>query len=795
MPWRKFINLSKADWSKFQAESEPRFEAAPRPSTAEEGERLLRSVIADVSKRCIPGGRHKWRKPALPVEAKRLIRERDTLRQRDPTSPQLHALNAEITEVISSDKRDKWHEHIATFDHHTNVSRLWRTVKDIDGRSAPPVNCAIDFVGKVLSMPKKIAAGFNKLFTSPRPHTSDGRMRKLIRRIRSRNFDLDNPILFTDDLVSKAIKKAKCSKASGPDSITNLHLKALGPHGVRYLTEVFNLSIRSARIPAIWKLSTIVPLGKPGKDATLAPSYRPISLLCPAVKILEALILPYITEHLAPVSHQHGFRPKHSTTSALLQVSTAIATGFNQKRPPHRTIAVALDLTKAFDMVDHFTLLSRIEQSSIPINVLRWLSCYLRGRQAKTSFRDALSPARIIRCGVPQGSVISPALFNFYINDLPAPPADVKVISYADDISIMSTGPRINELEDRINPYLGDVAQFLTARKLVISTAKSTVSLFTPHNKEYHHHPNILINGTQLPLEARPKILGVTFDTAFTFAPHCQGIASRVRKKNCILRALTGTSWGQQKETLVATYKALGRSLINYAAPVWTPVASNASFGQLQRAQNGALRTATGCVAMTGVDHLHQETSVLPVKDHSVLLSAQYLASCRDSSHPCHQLTLEDPPPRTMKKTLNMHLKPLVDRASTLNEPGASTVSIQKTIHSQVVDHALGSYAVNPVIDRRPPDINPEEKSLPRAVRSKLSQLRSGYSSMLHSYQNRLNSGIANSCPDCDQSPHDTVHLFNCPANPVQVNVEGLWLNPVQSAAELKLVPPTASQQ
>ena len=126
-----------------------------------------------------------------------------------------------------------------------------------------------------------------------------------------------------------------------------------------------------------------------------------------AAKVLEALVLPTVNAHLLPADDQHGFRPGHSTTSALLQLTTDIATGFNQKKPPHRTVCVAADLTAAFDTVSHNVLISKISRSTLPEVTSRWLSCYLRGRQAVTSCRGVKSSTRIVHTSVPQGSKLS----------------------------------------------------------------------------------------------------------------------------------------------------------------------------------------------------------------------------------------------------------------------------------------------------------------------------------------------------------------------------------------------------
>ena len=121
-----------------------------------------------------------------------------------------------------------------------------------------------------------------------------------------------------------------------------------------------------------------------------------------------------------------------------------------------------------------------------------------------------------------------------------------------------------------------------------------------------------------------------------------------------MLKALAGSSWGQDKETLLMTNNALGKSITNYAAPVWSTNTSDSSFKKIQTAQNVALRTATGAHKMASIDHLHQESLTLRVKNHSHMLSAQYLVNCLEEDHVSHGITIQEP--RPMKETLHSRL-------------------------------------------------------------------------------------------------------------------------------------------
>ena len=370
-------------------------------------------------------------------------------------------------------------------------------------------------------------------------------------------------------------------------------MKTLGPLATEHLTTLYNNSLKSCRLPSIWKTALVIPIRKPDKDSSQDTSYRRISLLFPAANVLEAVILPSINEFLSPAKDQHGFRPRHSTTYALLQLTTDIETGFNQRKPPHRTVCVALDLTADFDTVLHDILISKMAESSLAPAITQWLSCYLRGRQAATSFRGTKSSTRIVRTVVPQGSKLSPSLFNYYIADMPRLTPPVKRVCYANDITVWATGPKIPQQESMINSYRREVSIYLKDNSLLIS-ALTTVTLFTLDKYQFQMHSNITLEDTHLPLERSSKILEVIMDPSLSFHKHCNNVSDRIDKRNNMLKALAGSSWGQDKETLLLTYNALGKSIASYAAPVWSTNTSASSIKKIQTAQNAALRTATG---------------------------------------------------------------------------------------------------------------------------------------------------------------------------------------------------------
>ena len=193
-------------------------------------------------------------------------------------------------------------------DHKTDPIQLWRTIKAIDGRPMPKAeNEAIKFDGSQVTSPKQIANYFNRQFTTSKlgRHTSSRNTRLVSRKIKRKS--LTSAVTFTTDQVTKGISNCSNTRAFGPDKLSIFHLKYLGSRGIEYLTALFNDFVTSCRIPSIWKSSIVTLILKPDNDCSRSTSYRPISLLCPAVKVMEALLLPTINNHLLPSADQHGF--------------------------------------------------------------------------------------------------------------------------------------------------------------------------------------------------------------------------------------------------------------------------------------------------------------------------------------------------------------------------------------------------------------------------------------------------------------------------------------------------------
>ena len=203
------------------------------------------------------------------------------------------------------------------------------------------------------------------------------------------------------------------------------------------------------------------------------------------------------------------------------------------------------------------------------------------------------------------------------------------------------------------NTYNHTYTKFLPGQNnLLLNPDKTTCTLFTPDPAEYMSNLDLTINNKALPMATHPKVLGLTLDPKLTYSTHIHNISVQAHTPLQIIKALTATGWGKQKETLMATYKAVMRPALEYASSVWSPIASSTSINKLQVMQNAALRTATGCTQDTNIQHLHDETLTLPIHEHLQLHASQYKQKTQHPSHPLHKHTTYFNTPRLKKPTI-----------------------------------------------------------------------------------------------------------------------------------------------
>ena len=274
------------------------------PTSCSEGEKVWCRVIQTASKITIPSGCRSDFSPGLDADSIRLRNERDVKRRLNPNDPDLPDLNQRIAASIAANSKKRWVKAVGKADRKSNPMRWWSLLKGLAGsrtRQAP--NQPVSFGGNVFTKKLHIANQFCNQFANTVPFKPHKEFRKIYCDIKIEN-PLDRSYSpFTPVLTAEAIRLTNNLTAAGPNHITALHLKHLGRRGLIFLTHLFNLSVRDACMPVIWRSANIVPVLKPGKPVNIGTSYCPISLLCPEIKVLEHLLLPALLSLLSPNCH------------------------------------------------------------------------------------------------------------------------------------------------------------------------------------------------------------------------------------------------------------------------------------------------------------------------------------------------------------------------------------------------------------------------------------------------------------------------------------------------------------
>ena len=393
----------------------------------------------------------------------------------------------------------------------THTKKLWGLINEISGKHSNKTSLIeylkIDNVNEYSA--KKISDRFAKYFADmgkefaekiPKASKSITVYLKLLQSNKSS--------LFLEPTCEKEIKRIVSTlpskSSSGHDNISNILLKEIIDPLAKVLAEIFNKSMATGEFPSIMKLAEVVPLYK-SKEHYLESNYRPISLLMTMSKILEKVMYLRVYSFLQDTGqiydNQYGFRANHSCEHAVGQLVGSVVKGLENR---HNVACVMLDLSKAFDTIDHRILLAKLELYSIRGQTLSWFKSYLTDRKLRvkcrtiSSSRETISEYLAIHYGTPQGSCLGPLIFLLFINDINLNLTASECIQFADDTTLVFVHRNQNYLCYCMESKLAVVQDWFNANRLTLNVGKSSYLLFQGHTKTLRNF-KIALNNIEIP--------------------------------------------------------------------------------------------------------------------------------------------------------------------------------------------------------------------------------------------------------------------------------------------------------
>ena len=425
-----------------------------------------------------------------------------------------------------------------------NAKKTWQVMKEITGKIKDKSNNLPKMIKTdkgVIYDDKEIAEEFNEFFTNVGQRLA-ANIPDVATTFEDYLTESENQIEHNElsfEEFETAYKSLQRNKAIGVDNI-NCNIILDFYEEIKYpLYKVFKFSIRDGKFPDRLKIAKVTPVFKSG-DVSLLGNYRPISVLPTFSKILEKImynrVYTFLRSNTLLYAKQFGFQKNTSTEHAIIQLVNDITGAFAQGK---LTLGVFIDLSKAFDTVNHSILLKKLKAYGITGKTHKWFKSYLENRKQIISFDKRRSTkCRNIICGVPQGSILGPLLFLIYVNDLYIAAPEITAVMFADDTSLFLSDKNIENLFSKMNDELKNVSIWFKANKLSLNITKTKFSLFHPSRKKRNipvNLPKLEIDNTKIKRECVTKFLGLLIDENLTWKPHIDSVNTKISKSVGIL--------------------------------------------------------------------------------------------------------------------------------------------------------------------------------------------------------------------------------------------------------------------
>jgi hypothetical protein len=335
------------------------------------------------------------------------------------------------------------------------------------------------------------------------------------------------------------------------------------------------------------KISKTVPIFKSG-DKKCPDNYRPISIITSFSKIFEKLIYSRLRSFYEKNNffhkHQYGFMPNSSTVSAALQLVEGIRASMNERL---FTGAIFIDVSKAFDCVDHQILLAKLYKSGIRGSFHKLMTSYMSGRLQKVCLNGSESENGSINFGVFQGTILGPLLFLVYINDLLHLPLKGQIQLYADDVALLYSSQGCDDMYEMMQHDLNIIENWFYDNRLTANGLKTKLIIFKHPKKILSSSRTLFLGGQTVERVSEIRYLGLILDSRLTWYPHIDHIKSKIVPFVGILSKL---KYYVPKHIRMQVYYAHIYSHISYLNPIWGG-ACKYKLKELERLVNKAVRS------------------------------------------------------------------------------------------------------------------------------------------------------------------------------------------------------------